>query len=69
MAGCLNVRASATIDIYVLPDAARCKCTGKSPLDMDECPLRRFDTLGMECWPGDCDEYTEEDCEDRAWQR
>lgn len=35
MAGCLKVRADATIDIYVLPDEAKCKCTGKSPLDMD----------------------------------
>lgn len=61
MAGCLNVRASATIDIYVLPDTARCKCTGKSPLDMDECPRRMFDYLGCECWPGECDEYTEEE--------
>ena len=61
MVGCLNVRADATIDIYVLPDAARCKCTGKSPLDMDECPQRKFDYLGCECWPGECEEYTEDE--------
>lgn len=61
MAGCLNVRDSATIDIHVLPDTAKCKHTGISPLDMDECPLRLFDTLGCECWPGECNEYTEED--------
>ena len=61
MAGCLTVRASATIDIYVLPDTAKCRCTGKSPLEIDECPRRMFDYLGCECWPGECDEYTEDE--------
>ena len=67
VAGCLRIRDSADIDIYVLPDTARCKCTGVSPLDMDACPLRQFDNLGMECWPGDCDEYTEDE-EDEPWK-
>lgn len=60
MAGTLRVRHDAIINIYVLPDTARCRCTGQSPLDMDECPLRKFDYLGCECWPGECDEYTED---------
>ena len=61
MAGCLIVRNSATIDIYVLPDTAKCRCTGLSPLDMDDCPLCMIDPLGCECWPGECGEYTEEE--------
>ena len=61
MAGALRIRVDATIDIYVLPDTAKCKCTGVSPLNMDDCPLRRFDVLGMECWPDACNEYTEDE--------
>lgn len=61
MAGCMRVRHDAAIDIYVLPRHARCECTGISPLEMDECPLHLFDTLGCECRPGECDEYTEDD--------
>lgn len=61
MAGSLSVRSHYTKYIHVLPDTARCKCTGKSPLDMDECPRRMFDALGCECWPGECDEYTEDE--------
>lgn len=61
MAGCLRIRDSVDIDIYVLPDTARCRCTGISPLDMDACPMRRFDYFGMDCWPGECDEYTEDE--------
>ncbi len=60
----MRVREDASIDIYVLPDTARCKRTGKSPLDMDECPARMFDYLGCECWPGDCIDYTEDEEED-----
>ena len=63
MAGCLRVRFDATIDIYVLPETAKCRCTGESPLDMDECPLHRFDDSGCECWLGECDEYTEDEVE------
>ena len=59
MAGALRVRNDEIIDIYILPDSAKCKCTGVSPLDMDACPLHRFDDFGMECYPGECDEYTE----------
>ena len=61
MAGCMIVKHDADINIYVLPDTAKCKCSGVSPLDMDECPLRRFDCFGMECWPGECEEYTEDE--------
>lgn len=63
MAGCMNVKAEKDIDIYVLPDSAKCKLTGKSPLDMDMCPMMQFDRFGMECWPGECDEYAEDEGE------
>lgn len=61
MAGCLSVMAAPDMYIHVLPDTAQCKCTEVSPLDMDECPLHKFDWLGMECWPEECDKYTEAD--------
>ena len=57
----MRVRFDATIDINVLPDEAKCKCTVKSPLDMDECPMRKYDDWGCECWPDECDEYTEDE--------
>ena len=57
----MRVRFDATIDISVLPEEAKCKCTCKSPLDMDECPMRKYDDWGYECWPDDCDEYTEDE--------
>lgn len=60
MTGCLCIK-EGTIDIYVLPDNARCLHTLKNPMEMDECPMKRFDSLGMVCMPGECEGYTEDD--------
>ena len=65
----MRIRSDEKIDIYVLPDTARCRCTGKSPLDMDECPSMKFDDLGCECWPGECDEYTEDEYDEAGRYR
>ena len=53
-------RADADIDIYVIPDAARCRAADMSVLEMDCCPLQKFDEKGDECWPCMCGEYTED---------
>jgi len=46
------------IEIFCLPDTARCKAAGCDPFDVDECPR------GMDvCEPGSCDCYTEEEFE------
>ena len=48
------------IDIYCLPDCARCGMSGENPTDMDECPIGAFDLSGYVCVPDLCDEYSEE---------
>ena len=58
MAGVLKVCTADGIDIYVLPDCAKCTLTGKSPLDMDKCPALNFDDYGDVCCPVECDYYT-----------
>lgn len=60
MSGCLQVMTRDGISIHVLPDTARCSQTGKSPLEMDRCPIYNFDDHGEICCPDKCDEYTEE---------
>lgn len=47
------------IEIFCLPDCARCKLTGKSPTEMIECPEHCFDVFGDVCRPDDCDYYEE----------
>lgn len=48
------------VEIMILPDCAKCKLTGKSPLEMDECPMGFFQVDGEDiCFPGECEEYTE----------
>lgn len=44
------------VDVYCLPDGAYCAADGKgrSPLDMDECPI------GCEVCEGDCYYYHED---------
>ena len=53
------IKNGQDIDIHVLPDAAKCKVTGMSPLEMDCCPLHEFDDQ-EECWPCMCEQYTED---------
>lgn len=53
----LDVKTSDGIDIYILPDCAKCLASDEHtcPLYLDDCPL------GNEvCYPGECDEYTED---------
>lgn len=45
--------------IFCLPDNARCKLSGISPLDMDECPLGHDEYDRDMCIPEMCDEYEE----------
>ena len=55
----MDIMTSDGVRIYVLPECARCKCTGISPDAMTECPLRKFDPFGLMCKPDVCEEYTE----------
>ena len=49
------------VEIMVLPDCAKCKLTGKSPIDMEECPMGFFQDDDEDiCFPGECEEYTED---------
>lgn len=54
------IRTSDYVRIHILPDNAKCKEAGKSPCDLDYCPLAKFDQFGMVCVPSDCEYYTEE---------
>lgn len=47
------------IEILCLPDNALCKESGKSPEEMDICPIFNFDDDGYNCVPELCDSYTE----------
>ena len=55
----MNIRTKDGILIHCLPDYAKCKSSGKSPLEMDECPNYYFGDFGMTCIPELCDKYTE----------
>jgi hypothetical protein len=56
----MNVMTRDGIRIYVLPDVAECALTGKSPLEMDKCPIMNFDDTGDICVPEMCTSYTED---------
>ena len=56
----MNIRTQWGDKIFCLPDCARCRITGKSPEDMDSCPIINFDDFGDECVPELCDEYEED---------
>ena len=56
----MRVQTSDGIDIYVLPDCAKCKITGEHIDDMDECPCC---DSGI-CTPDNCVNY-EEDWEEQ----
>ena len=55
----MKIRTREGIEIYCLPDNARCSICNKNPEEMDECPIKNFDDLGLECVPELCEEYTE----------
>lgn len=59
----MDIHTSELIDISVLPECAVCKASDDklNPMDMDYCPLCRFDDEGMECIPDLCEYYTEEE--------
>lgn len=57
----MNIRTATGDCIFCLPDNAKCKQSGKSPAEMNECPIFNFDDYGMECVPELCDEYEEVD--------
>lgn len=57
----MNINTRDGIEIYVLPEGAKCMRTGKSPLKMEKCPLVYFDDYGEECVPDVCEYYTEEE--------
>ena len=44
---------------FCLPDNAICEASGENPMDMWECPLKKFDLWGDICCPLLCDYYSE----------
>ena len=44
-------------ELFMLPDKAKCRCTGENPDYMDECPTGEFEGS---CCPELCDFYTED---------
>ena len=56
----MKINTRDGVEIYVLPENAKCIRTGKSPLEMGKCPLCNFDDYGDECVPDVCEYYTEE---------
>ena len=57
----MQIKTSDGIDIFCLPDCARCEMSGKTPERMIKCPARQFDAFGDLCCPGECEYYTEEE--------
>lgn len=55
------IQTSDYINISILPDDAKCKLSGKSPMDMFECPSREYNFFGEICIPELCKYYTEGD--------
>lgn len=56
----MNVSTRVGLKVDSLPECGRCRLTGKSPKEMDACPICNFDDYGDECVPELCNEYTEE---------
>ena len=54
MAGAMTIKTDCGIDIYVLPDYARCAMAKKNPIEMNDCPEGRDF-----CCPDSCDYYSE----------
>ena len=57
----MTIKTDDYIDIYCLPDYAKCMLAGISPEKLDYCPARKFDYYGMMCLPNQCEHYTEEE--------
>lgn len=55
----MNVQTERGIDIFCLPDNARCKLYNENPLEMGRCPCMKFDDFGDVCIPDLCEEYEE----------
>ena len=47
------------VEVFVLPDGAKCRDTGKSPFDMSECPCGCLHDGLPACYPGECPDYSE----------
>lgn len=43
-------------EIWMLPDTAKCNCTGKHPFDMKDCPIKKYDG-GSVCYPHECEKF------------
>ena len=56
----MDIKTTSGIDVYSLPECARCGMSDLSPELMDECPIRNFDNNGEICVPELCDAYTED---------
>ena len=54
----MTIMDESSIEIFVLPDCARCELAGCNPCDLNDCPR------GLsECVPSSCLCYTEEEFE------
>ena len=57
----MEIKTEEGLDVFVLPECARCRLTGENPMDMDCCPISKVDDFGDVCMPEMCDEYQEGD--------
>lgn len=55
----MTVQKSDGSEIIALPNTAKCRRTGKSPLEMNFCPRRDFDDQGVYCVPDVCSDFSE----------
>lgn len=63
----MEIMDESGIEIFVLPDCARCELAGRNPCDLNDCP-KGFDV----CEPGNCEYYSEEEFErdpEREYER
>jgi len=51
----MEIKTIDGIEIYCLPDGAKCKLAGVSPVELTDCPKG-----GWECCPESCEFYEEE---------
>lgn len=56
----MEVLTECGVQIFCLPDSAKCKVTGENLNLMINCPICNFDDYGEICVPDLCDEYSEE---------
>ncbi len=55
----MTLKSIDQTELFCLPSCAKCKISGKNPEKMENCPIRKYDDLGDECIPEDCEHYTE----------